>query len=164
FGREVPPEHFDRCHSMRGNDITTSMSPAHRLFEVAGGLQPRITTIGIGDGGNEIGMGKGPWEGIRRNIPRGGLVAGRVPSCHLIVCGISNWGAYGLAAAVRLLRGAAPDGDLFDLAREEELLRLMVEAGPLVDGVVGCPAVSVDGLEFECYAEPLRRLSTMGRA
>src|SRR5207253_4404982 len=130
----------------------------------AGRQQPRITTIGIGDGGNEIGMGKVPWEVIRRNIPRGSLVACRVPVDHLVVCGISNWGAYGLAAAVRLLRGEPPGGELFDVAREEELLRLMVEAGPLVDGVVGRPAVSVDGLEFERYAEPLRRLGTMGWA
>ena len=31
--REVPPEHQDRCHTMRGLDITTHMSPAHLLFE-----------------------------------------------------------------------------------------------------------------------------------
>ncbi len=39
---------------MRGIDITESTSPAHWLFEDDG----RPTTIGIGDGGNEIGMGK----------------------------------------------------------------------------------------------------------
>jgi hypothetical protein len=162
FLAEVPAEHHDRCHTMRGRDITLSMSPAHRLFEPAGRPQPGLTTIGVGDGGNEIGMGKVPWEVIRRNIPRGGLVACRVPADYLIVCGVSNWGAYGLAAGVRLLRGQAPDPELFDPERERELLSLMVEQGALVEGVTGQRAVAVDGLTFERYAEPLRRLGTIG--
>jgi hypothetical protein len=144
---------------MRGRDITAHMSPAHLLFEAVRGM-PRVTTIGIGDGGNEIGMGKVPWPVIRRNIPGGGLVACRVPADHLIVCGVSNWGAYGLAAGVRLLRGAfAPE--LFDTARELALLQAMVAGGPLVDGVTGERTATVDGLPFERYAEPLRRLGTI---
>jgi D-glutamate cyclase len=154
---QVPPEHRDRCHTMRGRDITANMSPAHWLLEAA----PRhnITTIGIGDGGNELGMGKIPWDIIQRNIPGGGLVACRVGADWLIVCGISNWGAYGLAAGVRVLRGAKPDASLFDVAREEVLLRLMVEQGPLVDGVSGLPTVTVDGLAFDRYVQPLRMLA-----
>jgi hypothetical protein len=45
--------------------------------------------------------------------------------------------------------------------RERELLRVMVEAGPLVDGVTGEPTVTVDGLTFERYAQVLRRLEQM---
>jgi hypothetical protein len=159
FRAEVPEEDHDRCHTMRGRDITEQMSPAHLLFgyEV---LQERgLTTIGIGDGGNEIGMGKVPWEVIRRNIPGGARVACRIATDHLIVCGISNWGAYGLAAGVRLLRGNAPTAELFDVEKEREVLDIMVKAGPLVDGVLGRPSVSVDGQSFERYAEPLRRLT-----
>src|SRR5262249_58316848 len=113
--------------------------PAHLLFEHAAAHSPRVTTIGIGDGGNEIGMGKVPWDVIRRNIPNGGLVACRVPTDHLIVSGISNWGAYALAAAVALLRGHRLAPELFDPHREHELLRVMVKAGPLVDGLTGKP-------------------------
>jgi D-glutamate cyclase len=162
FEQCVPPAEHDRCHSMRGRDITAFTGPAHLLFEHAATLTPRVTTIGIGDGGNEIGMGKVPWDVIRRNISRGDAVACRVPADHLIVGGVSNWGAYGLAAGVRLLRGAGPDRDLFDVARERELLRVMVEQGPLVDGVTGQPTISVDGLDFDRHAEPLRRLAEMG--
>jgi hypothetical protein len=161
FRAEVPAEHHDRCHTMRGRDITARMSPAERLFE-GGGRPAGVTTLGVGDGGNEIGMGKVAWDVIRRNVPRGGLVACRVPADHLIVCGVSNWGAYGLAAGVRLLRGQPPDAELLDVDRERELLRVMVEGGPLVDGVLGEPAVSVDGLDFDRYAEPLRRLARLG--
>jgi len=162
FFSEVPPECQDRCYSMRGADITAHMSPAHLLFETVNQHAPNVVTIGIGDGGNEIGMGKIPWSIIRRNIPRGGLVACRVPADHLIVCGVSNWGAYGLAAGVRRLRGAPPDGDLFEPDRELALLRLMVEQGPLVDGVTGQQTATVDGLSWERYVEPLRRIAAIG--
>jgi D-glutamate cyclase len=161
FWSEVPAEHHDRCRTMRGRDITALMSPAHRLFEVSHWLTQSVRTIGIGDGGNEIGMGKIGWDVIRRNIPGGGLVACRVPTDDLIVCGVSNWGAYALAAGAHLLRGIAPDRKLFDPERERELLRVMVERGPLVDGVTGRPTVSVDGLPFEEYVAPLCRLDEM---
>jgi len=158
LSREVSLHNQDRCHTMKGRDITDRMSPAHILFEMAARQTPPITTIGIGDGGNEIGMGKIGWETIRRNIPGGGVIACRVPTDHLIVCGISNWGAYALATGVRMLLGAAPDSELYDPVRERELLRKMVEDGPLVDGVLGRPSISVDGLSFERYVETLTRL------
>lgn len=153
----VGPGCDGRCHTMRGLDITDRMSPAHWLFAP----EPGVTTIGIGDGGNEIGMGKLPVDVIRRNIPRGEVVACQVATNHLIVCGISNWGAYALATGVRLLHGAAANPELYKVDREHELLRLMVERGPLVDGVKGMPSDSVDGLTFERYAEPLRRMGTI---
>jgi D-glutamate cyclase len=154
FLQEVP-EHQDRYHNMRGEDATECMAPAHLLFEDAVRRNPPLTTIGIGDGGNEIGMGKIPWDTIRRNVPNGGLIACRVPTDHLIVAGVSNWGAYALAAGVRLLRGAAHDPTLFDVEREHELLRIMVQKGPLVDGVTGQRIAQVDGLPFDRYAQVL---------
>jgi hypothetical protein len=157
FTQEVPPFRRGRCHSMRGRDVTRNHAPLYSAFELPSRLRPK-TTIGIGDGGNEIGMGKVPWDVIRRNVPNGGLIACRVPTDYLIVCGVSNWGAYALAAGVALLRGAKLDPSLFDVECERELLRIMVEKGPLVDGVTGKPAVSVDGLPFEEYVRPLRRI------
>jgi len=160
FLREIPSLHHDRYHTMKGRDITMHMSPAHWLFEEAPKVLP-IRTIGIGDGGNEVGMGKIPWEIIRRNIPGGGQVACRLATDYLIVCGVSNWGAYGLAAGVRWLKGSKADAELFDSERERELLRIMVEQGPLVDGVSGQRSVTVDGLTFDRYAEPLRQLGAI---
>jgi hypothetical protein len=161
FLDQVPPEHHDRCHTMRGLDITERMSPAHLLFEWVRAETPEVLTVGIGDGGNEIGMGKIPWEVIRRNISGGGLVACRVPTDHLLVCGVSNWGAYGLAAGVRLLRGAPPDPALFDAERERVILQAMVEHGPLVDGVTSRQTATVDGLSFERYADVLTRVGAI---
>ena len=51
-------ERQDRCHTMRGIDITDLMSPAHQLFDAH--QRAGVVTVGIGDGGNEIGMGNVP--------------------------------------------------------------------------------------------------------
>jgi hypothetical protein len=156
FRMFTPAASHDCPHSMRGRDLSAHTAPMHLWFEHAARLS--LPTIGIGDGGNEIGMGKIPWDVIRRNVPNGGLIACRVPTDHVIVAGVSNWGAYALAAGVALLRGAKLDSAHFDEQRECELLRIMVEQGPLVDGATGKQTVSVDGLPFEEYVKPLRRI------
>jgi hypothetical protein len=140
---------------MRGIDVTDRMCAAHVLFD---DRRRSLTTIGIGDGGNEIGMGKVPWEVIRANVPLGGTIACRVATDFLIVAGVSNWGAYGLAAGVWLARGRRLDPSIFDPKRERVLLQIMVERGPLVDRVSRRPQVSVDGLDFEAYTAPLTDL------
>lgn len=162
FPREVAESQRGRCFSMRGRDITQYTRPAHLLFEkmpwaMIGGR----TTIGIGDGGNEIGMGKLSWELIRKNVPRGSLVACRVPTDHLIVAGVSNWAAYALATGVRYLRGGPNDPSLHEVDRERELLRIMVEAGPLVDGLTSEHTLTVDGLTFERYSRVLVQLGNL---
>lgn len=157
FADAVLPEHQNRCHTMRGRDITDFMSPAHYLFDWA--ERNGVTTIGIGDGGNEIGMGKIPWDVIDRNVPGGGLVACRVPTKHLIVCGISNWGGYALAAGVWHLCGKTLHPLLADPENERKILQAMVEHGPLVDGVTAQRAVTVDGLAFENYIKVLPALA-----
>ncbi|MCS7046481.1 MAG: DUF4392 domain-containing protein [Gemmataceae bacterium] len=154
----VPQDHQDRCHSMRGRDVTEFTSPAHHLFEWAA-TQPGIATIGIGDGGNEIGMGKIPWDVIHRNITNGGLVACRIATRYLIVCGISNWGAYGLAAGVWHLRGRPLHPLLADPENERKILQIMVDHGPLVDGVTGQRAATVDGFAFDDYIAALRLIA-----
>jgi hypothetical protein len=177
FRLEVPEADRDRCHTMRGIDITEQMLDAASLFDRSNGADSKIqnpksriqnppppVTIGIGDGGNEIGMGKVPWDVIRRHIPRGELIACRVATDHLLVAGVSNWGAYALSAGVALLRGFAPPEEWFDLERERSILETMVEQGPLVDGVTGRTTASVDGLEFMEYAAPLSRIAAIVRA
>jgi D-glutamate cyclase len=77
---------------------------------------------------------------------------------HLIVAGVSNWGAYALAAGVYVLRGIQPPTDLFDPDREREILEVMVKEGPLVDGVTGRQTATVDGLTWEVYIQPLIRI------
>ena len=60
---------------------------------------PEIVTIGIGDGGNEIGMGK-VFERVAANIQHGSEIACTVPTNYLIAAGVSNWGGNALAKAI----------------------------------------------------------------
>lgn len=159
FLAEVPAHRHGRLHTMRGLDITPHMSDAHSHFE---GPQT-LTTLGVGDGGNEIGMGKLPWRLIADHVPGGAAIACRVAADHLIVAGVSNWGAYALAAGVALCKGTTPPADWFDLDRERAILQQMVDEGPLVDGVTGRREASVDGLPFDQYADVLRRIGQIVR-
>jgi hypothetical protein len=76
----------------------------------------------------------------------------------MIVAGVSNWGAYALAAGLFVLRGERPPDGLFDPVSEWHALNLLVEAGPLVDGVTGKQTASVDGLSWSDYIAPLVRI------
>jgi len=141
-----------RHYTMRGTDITDYFGAR---FTWGLKKRGRSLTIGIGDGGNEIGMGKIPHETIVKNIPNGDLIHCRVATDYLIVAGVSNWGAYALAAGIYVLRGVKPPADLFDPNREREILEVMVREGPLVDGVTGQQTATVDGLTWEEYTKPL---------
>src|SRR5262245_5504840 len=155
----IPPEHRGRNHTMRGRDITDLTAPAHRLFEV-----PRdFVTIGIGDGGNEIGMGRIPYQTICKNIPNGELTACRTAADHLIVAGVSNWGAWALAAGMMSMKGIM-EPELFQASRELRLLERLVEHGPLVDGKKAEKAATVDGLTFEEYVKPLIAIDDLLRS
>jgi hypothetical protein len=160
FRAQVPVEHWDHYHTMRGRIITEHMYPAHRFFEQ---VPETVTTIGIGDGGNEIGMGKIPWEIIARNVPGGGVVACRVPTDHNIVCGISNWGAHGLAAGVWHLRRQTAVPEWFQAEAERTLWdKVLRDAQPtLVDGMTGQRTLSVDGLSWDAYARPLTQMARL---
>lgn len=140
-----------RCYTMRGRDVT-AYHPQNSH------AQTSCISIGIGDGGNEIGMGKLPHELVADCVPNGDLIHCRVATDFLIVAGVSNWGAYALAAGVYVLRGRKPPADLFDPDREREILEVMVREGPLVDGVTGKQTATVDGLAWEEYAKPLLRI------
>ena len=144
FRKAAPPEARERCLSMRGLDVTGHVRPAHFLFEKAD-----VPTIGIGDGGNEIGMGTIGWDVIHQNIPQGGRIACRVATQHTIVAGVSNWGAWALACLWRKLAGIPP---LPGVREESDILELMAREGPLVDGVTGRRLATVDGLAWYHHA------------
>jgi hypothetical protein len=156
FAAQVRAEHRNCCHNMRGENIDRFAGNVHRLFEECTGILPRIKTIGIGDGANEIGMGSATWEDLERRLS--GEQSGRVP-CRIatdwnIVAGTSNWGGYALAAAVALLRGNLQAVARFDAEHQQRVLQDMVEHGPAVDGVTRRREPTVDGLPFLTYIQP----------
>lgn len=162
-GFDVSKEHHNRCHNMRGVCIDGHTAPLHLLFERLPKFSPSIRTIGVGDGGNEIGMGSIPWSELRRRLS--GDYAGRVPcriACDFnIVAGTSNWGAMALAAATCLLSDRVDVLQPWTQARQQSWLEHIVANGPAVDGVTGRREATVDGLPFLTYIQPwegMRRL------
>jgi hypothetical protein len=121
----------------------------------------------VGDGGNEIGMGKLSAGLIARHVPNGAEIAS-VTSCdHLVVAGVSNWGAYGLMAGLALVRSdwSATIGAFLTAERDLAVTRATVEAGA-VDGVTARREATVDGFGPEVHGaliDDLRRIA-WGRA
>jgi hypothetical protein len=148
--RSGPSHAAGRNCTMRGFDITELTSSAHFLFEG----ERNYVTIGIGDGGNEIGMGKIPYATICKNIRSGPITACRTVTDFLIVAGVSNWGAVALATGVMLLRGNV-DRSCINITHQLRCLTDMVNRGPLVDGVTGKQEITVDGLLSEEYFAPI---------
>ena len=157
------PSRDGKPRNMRGVDVSPWTAPLDDLF--LGGPWRRI---GVGDGGNEIGMGKLPPELVARNVPNGAEIA-CVTSCdHLVVAGVSNWGAYGLMAALALVRSDWSSTIAKFLTAERDLsVTLAVVAAGGVDGVTAKREPTVDGFGAEVHGpliEGLRRIACGGAA
>lgn len=162
FERDVPPAGRNACRNMRGMDINAYTAKTHRLFEIA--AEPsltragKITTIGMADGGNELGMGSFPWEVLREAIAfgPGGQIACRIASDHTIVAGVSNWAAYALAASCVALRGRRELLNDWNAENQRALIETLVREAGAVDGVTRLRQATVDGLPLETYLQALR--------
>ncbi len=139
----------DTYRNMRSADITAYTARLDYLFESG------IPSVGIGDGGNEIGMGN-----LAQVIPS----VDRLPDDpavtevdRLVIASVSNWGGYGLVAALSQLVGR----NLLPRVEEDaRLIRWMVKLGA-VDGFSGENKNYVDGFTLEENGEVLQRLHSL---
>jgi hypothetical protein len=131
--------------NMRGQSVAEWNRPIDELFVSRAARRP--VTIGVGDGGNEIGMGN-----VRARLRRQGALMTRIAATvgvdHLVVAGVSNWGAYGIVAHLGRLAGQPL---LHTPAQERELVAACVEAGAL-DGVSRRREPTVDALPLDVHA------------
>jgi len=88
-------KHGSHC-SMTGRTVV--VDPMDDIF-ITLGSHPLVSTIGIGDGGNELGMGK-VYDSVIRHIPNGEVIACKTSCDFVIAAGVSNWA--GLAVALGL--------------------------------------------------------------
>ncbi len=140
--------------TMNGIPIGQYTAPIHALFEYSAEAGRPIFTIGIGDGGNEIGMGSIPWPVIKANIAaaHAGKFACRVATDATIVAGVSNWAGYALIAGLCLCLDRVDDFLLLlDEVEETKLIELYYQSGSAVDGKLGYPAMSIDGIPWEIH-------------
>jgi hypothetical protein len=141
--------------NMRGVDVSPWTAPLDDLF-----LAGPWTKLAVGDGGNEIGMGRLPAGLIARTVPNGAAIA-CVTSCdHLVVAGVSNWGAYGLMAALAVLRAdwSATIAKFLTAERDLAVTRAVVARAGAVDGVTARSEATVDGFGPEIHGKLIDEL------
>ena len=136
----------DEYLNMRGRDISPQTARVDYLFDGS------VPSVGIGDGGNEIGMGN-----LVEIIPSVDSLPDEPAVAEvdrLVIASVSNWGGYGLVAAISRIvgRNLLPSPDDEDL-----MVQGMVAAGA-VDGTTGDAVATVDNFSMEENGALLTRL------
>lgn len=151
-----------RICTSRGADTTDALGKADAILEAC--MAKGIPTVGIGDGGNEIGMGliRECLAGKLRNScgPDGSIDGGIMPANRtdaLVAATVSNWGAYGIAAALAMILKRPQV--LHTVEMERRIMEASVAAG-FIDGVSGYVSPSADGLPLEVQLNMVRLLRT----
>ncbi|KAF7649258.1 hypothetical protein LDENG_00144280 [Lucifuga dentata] len=172
-------------YNMRKVSVTHLLDPIDDLFIAAMDI-PGITTTGIGDGGNELGMGKLK-EKVKNLMPNGSIIACVVPADYAITAGVSNWGGYAVACGLYLLntcpshqrylkKGLGKESttppaefqqdwaaNLPSVNKEETILATLVRFG-IRSGVSGRLAMEVDSLSFHpTHSDIITRLLEVTR-
>ena len=135
-----------KYRNMRGRDITDYNARIDHLFH------SDVPSVGIGDGGNEIGMGN-----LAKEVTQVESLV-KIPcitqTSKLMLASVSNWGGYGLAAALSALSGR---NLLPSIEEEQQLLRDTVDLGA-VDGMSAKQEYKVDGFTIEENSQALQAL------
>jgi hypothetical protein len=120
-------------YNIRGIDISDQCRAVEDLLTAC-----RCPIVAIGDGGNEVGMGKAGTA--LTSLP----IVPAVSGCdELIAADVSNWGGYALAMMLQVLAGQRPQ-----LPNIPTLLQRLIEQGA-VDGVSGAPTATEDGFDAD---------------
>jgi len=128
--------------NMRGVSVREHTAPIDKLFGLAS-----CPTIGIGDGGNEVGMGK-----LKEVIStRLSLCPCKTATDHLIIATVSNWGALALGACL----GYLPSDSEYMSAYEA-----CVSHG-YIDGITKEVVLSEDGFDLSVGKELLEEIKKL---
>jgi hypothetical protein len=145
---KLAPNRLGVAHRASGKAAAASRARAEVLFDLA--RERGLLTIGVGDNGNEIGFGLiepvvrlcNPY-GARCRCPCEGGLAASVSTDILVAANTSNWGAYGVEAALAVLLGR-PDL-LHSAETERRMLETCVSHGG-TDAGTGRTVPAVDGI------------------
>ncbi len=130
-------------YNMRGEDISPRTACFDSFMNMA-----RCPTIAVGDGGNEIGMGK-----VSDALKDLNIVPAATSCDELIVADVSNWGAYGIISFLSVWS----DRDLLKEINPLNILKYISEFGS-VDGVTRINELTEDGLPVTEGESILREL------
>ena len=133
-------------YNMRGENISARTACFDTFMNLS-----HCPTIAVGDGGNEIGMGK-----VIRAIRDLNIVPAVTGCDELIVSDVSNWGAYAIISFLSVWHGS----DLLEEIDPPGILKYISELGGL-DGVTRINRLTEDGLspsEGESVLQELREV------
>ncbi|NES87357.1 MAG: DUF4392 domain-containing protein, partial [Moorea sp. SIO2B7] len=149
------PSSDGTVRNIHGDDITAHTAPLHLLFTLS-----KIISIGIGDLGNELGMGTLSQELIAKTIKNGERIACNIPCHHPIVSGVSNWGAMGLLMALALLRSDWQDRltEGLTLEIDKHILTTLVNEEAAIDGDTGLPGFTIETFPWEYHGKVLTEI------
>ncbi|MDN3638105.1 DUF4392 domain-containing protein [Simiduia curdlanivorans] len=121
-------------HNMRGEDISAGTARFDTFIELA-----NCPSIGIGDGGNEIGMGN-----VFDFLSKLDIIPAATKVSELVIADVSNWAAHGLIALLGWHRKE-------DLLAHIDMVAILeyLSAGNSVDGVTRKNELTEDGLAPE---------------
>ena len=119
-------------YNMRGEDISPACASFDYFLSSAS-----CPTIGIGDGGNEIGMGN-----VARHSEQLNIIPSATCCDELVIADVSNWAAHGLIAMLSSVK----QQDMLLGWDNFATLQYLSERGS-VDGVTRENSLTEDGLE-----------------
>jgi hypothetical protein len=166
---KLSPNQAGMIHGATGLNYHDTHTNPRYLFE--GAAAQGILTIGIGDGGNEVGFGR-IFSTVQDVMPAGRIChcpcragsAAAIATDVLVVGAISNWAAYGVSAMIGWLTGNS--GALVDADDVERMITDVVAAGAF-DGAFGRPTISDDGVSIagnRAMVTLLRTIVDIGRS
>ena len=141
---ERPGVTADGCYyNMRKTDITRLTAKFDLFLRKA-----RCPSIAFGDGGNEIGMGN-----VHDALATLDIIPAVTTCDELVIASVSNWGVYGVIAALcRLL-----NRDLFGIFDPETIASYLVDNG-CVDGLTTRQESSEDGFPISVGMSIIQQL------
>jgi len=127
------------AHTAGGRAVVQEhLAKAHHFFEIAAELG--ILRVGLGDGGNEMGMGN-MRAALARITPVGETIAAATDSDVPVVGASSNWAAYAIGICIEALFGSTRVNRSIDLPA---IIHRCADEGA-IDGYSVRPEAKVDG-------------------
>nr|KAF6499759.1 D-glutamate cyclase [Molossus molossus] len=162
-------------YNARKMNIKHLVDPIDDLFLAAQKI-PGISSTGVGDGGNELGMGKVK-EAVKSHIRNGDVIACDVEADFAVIAGVSTWGGCALACALYILNSCEVHGrylrkatgppraagaqnwtEALPSVSKEKTLGILVQH-KVRSGVSGNVGMEVDGLPFHgTHAQMIQKL------
>ena len=162
---KTSPNRAGVIHSVTGKAWTPAVDFARVEALIAEARRRGILTIGVGDMGNEMGFGLIE-DTVRKTVARADVcqcpcgqgMASAVITDVLIPASVSNWGCYGVEAALAIVK-RRPDL-LHDAHTERAMLSACAAAGA-VDGLTSRQILAVDGTSGEVQVAVITLLAEL---